>query len=80
MKKEEPKNFINRKNVDSEKIQKIKIEPNSLSLIHINFCSLIRNHEHHENLLNATNEKFDLITISKSRIMKYLNLTQNINM
>ena len=38
--KKNPANLINCKNHDIDKIQKMKIEPNSLSLLHINSCSL----------------------------------------
>ena len=41
--KKNPENFINHKNYDVDKIQKMKTEPNSLSLFHVNSCSLIKN-------------------------------------
>ena len=40
LKKKNPENFINCKNLDNDEIQKMEIEPNSLSLFHINSCSL----------------------------------------
>ena len=40
LKKKNPENFINCKNLDTNEIQKMEIEPNSLSLFHINSCSL----------------------------------------
>ena len=43
--KKNPQNFINCKNLDIDEIQKMKIEPNSLSLFHINSCSLNQNVE-----------------------------------
>ena len=46
----------------------MKIEPNSLSLFHINSCCLNKNFEDLEYLLKATNRTFDIIAISKSRI------------
>ena len=41
--KNNPENFINCRNLDIDKIQKMKIEPNSLSLFHINSYSLNKN-------------------------------------
>ena len=38
--KKNPENFINCRNLDIDEIQKMNIEPNSLSLFHINSCSL----------------------------------------
>ena len=46
-------NFINCKNLDVDEIQKMKIEPDSLSLFHINTCSLKKNFEDLEYLLKA---------------------------
>ena len=80
--KKNPENFINCRNLDIDKIQKIKIEPNSLSLFHINCCSLNKNFEDLEYLLKATNKTFDVIAISESRILKDTNLSylsKNIN-
>ena len=71
--KKNPGNFINCRNLDIiDEIQKIKIEPNSLSLFHINSDDL-------EYLLKATKKAFDVIAISESRILKDANLSKNIN-
>ena len=67
--KKNPENFINCRNLDIDEIQKMKIEPNSLSLFHINCCSL------NKNFLIS----FDVIAISESRILKDTNLSKNIN-
>ena len=72
------KNFINCRNLDIDEIQKMKIEPNSLSLFHINSCYLNKNFEDLEYLLKATNKTFDVIASSESRIPKDTNLSQNI--
>ena len=72
--KKNPENFINCRNPDIDEIQKMENKPNSLSLFHINFCSLNKNFEDLEYLLKATNKTFDVIAISESRIMKYTNL------
>ena len=77
--KKNPENFINCKNLDIDEIQKMKIEQNSLSLFHINSCSLNKNVEDLEYLLKATNKTFNVIAISKSRILKDTNLSKNIN-
>ena len=77
--KKSPENFINCRNLDIDEIQKMKIEPNSLSLFHINSCSLNKNFEDLEYLLKATNKTFDIIAISESRILKDTNLSKNIN-
>ena len=47
----------------------MKIEPNSLSVFHINPCSLNKNFEDLEYLLKATNKTFDIIAITESRII-----------
>ena len=77
--KKNPENFINCRNLDIDEIQKMKIEPNSLSLFHINSCPLNKNFEELEYLLKATNKTFDIIAISESRILKDTNLSKNIN-
>ena len=61
------------------KSKKMKIEPNSISLFHINSCSLNKNFEDLEYLLKVTNKTFDIITISESRILRDTNLSKNIN-
>ena len=77
--KKDPENFINCKNLDIDEIQKMKIEPNSLSLFHIDSCSLNKNFEDLAYLLKATNKTFDVIGISKSRVIKDANLSKYIN-
>ena len=57
----------------------MKIEPNSLSLFHINSCSLNKIFEDLEYLLKATNKTFDIIAIGESRILEVINLSKNIN-
>ena len=77
--KKNPENLINCKNIDIDEIQKMKTEPNSLSLFHINSCSLYKNFEYLEYLLKAINKTFDVIVISEYRILKDTNLSKNIN-
>ena len=43
--KKNPEHFINSRNLDIDEIQKMKVEPNPLSLFHINSCSLNKNFE-----------------------------------
>ena len=79
--KKNPGSFTNCRNLDIDEIQKMKVEPNSLSLFHINSCSLNKNFEDLEYFFKATNKTFDVIAISKSRILKdtNTNLSKNIN-
>ena len=77
--KKNPENLINCKNLDIDEIQKVKIELNSLSLFHINSCSLSKHFENLEYLLKAANKTFDVVAISESRIIKDPNLSKNIN-
>ena len=74
--KKNPENF---RNLDIDEIQKMKIEPNPLSLFHINSCSLNKNFEDLEYLLKANNKTFDIIAISESGILNNANLSKNIN-
>ena len=74
--KKNPESFIHCKTLDTDEIQKMEIEPNSLSLFHIKFCSLHKIFEDLEYLLKPTNKVFDVIAISESRIMKETNLSK----
>ena len=67
---------------DVEQIQTLKI-PNrskSLSMFHINTCSLSRNFDDLEYLLKTTNMNFDIIAISEIRITKKIYKISNINL
>ena len=69
----DPENVIQSK-YDIDELQQLKI-PNkekSLSLFHINSCSLNKNFEELQNLLQSTNTQFDVIAITETRIKKYL--------
>ena len=63
-----------------DELQKLKIpnKPNSLSLFHINSCSLNKNFEELQNLLKSTNINFDVIAITETRIPNNVSVTQNI--
>ena len=67
---------------DIEEIQTLKIlnKSKSLSVFHINTCSLSKNFEGLEYLLKTTNMNFDIIAISETRITKNINEISNINL
>ena len=75
----DPENVTESKYYDIDELQKIKIpnKGNSLSLFHINSCSLNKNFEELENLLQSANINFDLIGITGTRIPKNVSVTQN---
>ena len=58
---------------------KIPNKNSCLSLFHINNCSLNKNFENLEYLIKSTNINFDIIVISKTRILKDTNIVKNIN-
>ena len=60
--------------------KKIKSKPNSLSLFHLNACSLNKNFDDLEYLIKTTNQTFDVIAISESRIKSNMDITTNINL
>ena len=67
---------------DIDQIQTLKFpEKNkSLSLFHINACSLSKNFDDLEHLLKCTNKAFDIVAVSETRITKKTSLTSNINL
>ena len=77
----DPDNAVKCRYFDIEEIQTLKI-PNkskSLSMFHINTCSLSKNFGDLEYLLKTTNMNFDIIGISETRITKNINKITNIN-
>ena len=52
----------------------------SLSLFHINACSLNKNFDDLQHLLSCTKTKFDIIAISETRITKQVSLLNNLNL
>ena len=75
----DPENVIRRKCYDIDELQQLKI-PNkdkSLSPFHINSCSLNKNFEELQNLVQLTNITFDVITITGTRIPENFSVTQN---
>ena len=61
------------------KTTKVPNMKNSLSLFHINTCSLSKNFEDLEYLLKTTNTNFNIIAISETRILKNTKIVKNIN-
>ena len=52
----------------------------SLSLFHINACSLNKNFDDLQHLLSCTKTKFDIIAISETRITKQVFLLNNLKL
>ena len=77
----DPENVVNCKYYNLEEVQTIKIpnKKNSLSLFHINACSLSKNFDDLEYLLKTANTNFDIIAISETRILKNIKIVKNIN-
>ena len=77
----DPDNAVKCRYYDIEEIQTLKI-PNkskSLSMFHINTCSLSKNFDDLEYLLKTTNMDFDIIAIADTRITKNINKITNFN-
>ena len=51
----------------------------SLSLFHINACSLNKNFDDLQHLLSSTQKNFDIIAISETRVAKNISLLNNLN-
>ena len=78
----DPDNVAKCRYYDIEEIQTLNI-PNkskSLSMFHINTCSLSKNFDDLEYLLKTTNMNFDIRAISETRITKNTNKISNINL
>ena len=72
--------MTNCKYYDIDDIQKIKSKPNSLYLFHLNACSLNKKFNDLEHLIKTTNQAFDVIAISESRIKSNTDIITNINL
>ena len=74
--------MIQRKYYNIDELQQLKIpnQEKSLSFFHINSCSLNKNFEELQNLLQSTNIQFDVIAITKTRITQNTSVTQNIEL
>ena len=62
-------------NIDIEQMGNIEI-----SLFHINACSLNKNLDDLQHLLSCTKTKFDIITMSETRITRQVSLLNNLNL
>ena len=65
-----------------EQIQSLELldKEKSLALFHINACSINKNFDGLDYLLKCTNETFDVITVSETKITAKASLTCNINL
>ena len=52
----------------------------SLSLFHINACSLNKNFDDLRHLLSCTKKNFDIIALSETTITKQVSLLKNLNL
>ena len=59
---------------------KISHKNKSLSLFHINACSLNKNFDDLQHHLSCTKTKFDIIAISETRITKQVSWSNNLNL
>ena len=73
---------MNSRYFDIDQIQSLRFsqKEESLSLFHINACSLNKDFDDLVYLLKRTNKNFDIITVSETRISKKTSLTYNINL
>ena len=81
-KNNDPINVVNSKYYDTDQIQTLKFPQKykSLALFHINPYSLNKNFDDLEHLLKWTNNVFDIIAVTETRIKKQTCLTTNINL
>ena len=78
----DPEKVCSSKCYDIEEMHNIQIpyKNKSLSLFHINACSLNKNFDDLQHLLNCTKKSFDIIAISETRITKQVSLLNNLNL
>ena len=74
--------MLNSKYYSIDQIQTLKFPDNykSLPLFHINACSLNKSFDDRDHLLKSTNNLFDLILVSETKITKQTSLTTKINL
>ena len=58
----------------------IPYKSKSLSPFHLNACSLNKHFDEFQHLLSCTRKTFDIIAISKTRIIKNISLLNNLNL
>ena len=78
----DPEKVCSSKYYDIEEMRNIEIpqKNKSLSLFHINACSLNKNFDDLQHLLNCTKNLFDIIAISETRITKQVSSLNNLNL
>ena len=78
----DPEKITSSKYYDIDEMHNIEIphKNKSLSLFHINACSLNKNFDDLQHLLSCTKTKFDIIAISETRITKQVSLLNNLNL
>ena len=78
---DDPENTVSSKYYDTEELQNLKItnRSKSLSLFHINACSLSKNFDDLQHILSRTNKNFDIIAITETRITKNVSIAINLN-
>ena len=78
---DDPENTVSSKYYDIEEQQNLKIanKSKSLSLFHINACSLSKNFDDLQHLLSCTNKNFDIIAITETKITKNVSITNNLS-
>ena len=78
----DPDNISSSKYYDIDEIHNIEI-PNknySLSLSHIDACSLNKNFDDLQHILSCTENNFDMIGVTETRITKQVSLLNNLNL
>ena len=78
----DPEKVCSSKYYDIEEMHNIEIphKNKSLSLFHKNACSLNKNFDDLQHLLNYPKKIFDIIAISETRITKQVSLSNNLNL
>ena len=68
--------------VMTEEMRNIEVhhKNKSLSLFHINACSLNKTFDDPQHLLSFTKTKFDIIAVSETRITKQVSLSNNLKL
>ena len=77
----DPEKIASSKYYDIDEMHKIEIpyKNKSLSLFHINACSLNKNFDDLQHLLSCAQKNFDIIAISETKVTKSISLLNNLN-
>ena len=75
-----PENDNDPEKIDEMHNIEIPYKNKPLSLFHINTCSLSKNFDDLQHLLNCTKNNFDIIAVSETRITKNVALLNNLNL